>query len=108
MYTLNTIFSFKMYRFSLGPYVIQHAPLSLWQLESKLGAAVVAPIIYTSKRLIWKLLLSHYERLVNDFAIYTPILRAKGFSVVLFAGLGYKRRFLSQKKIMFTYLGDRH
>jgi len=47
----------------------------------------------------------------KNFVNVSPFSKFFGFNwfrVVLFSGLGYKKRFFKKYKIMFAYVGDRH
>jgi len=52
--------------------------------------------------------LSHLLANFSYSLFYNQYLRINWFRVVLFAGLGYKRKIFSSKRIMFSYIADRH
>jgi hypothetical protein len=52
--------------------------------------------------------LLHLIASFSQSLFFNHYLRINWFRVVLFAGLGYKRKIFSSKRIMFSYIADRH
>lgn len=108
VHSVSTLFNLKLYRFVVGPVFLKYAPLSLW-FEEVSGLHIFSKkSSFIRGQIVWGHCLGYFRGLFTNFSLYASILMVKWFRFVLFSGLGYKRRFHSNKRIMFTYIGDRH
>lgn len=107
---INNFLNFKFYRLHIDSLFIKFNtfPIKYWLFEYNQNLFFFSFLKFFKKKIIWNFFNFYLKKKFENFSIYNPIFKFKWFRVVLFSGLGYKRRFFSRLKLMLTYIADRH
>lgn len=111
MHFYNNFFNFTIYRTNFNFFFLNFStfPVNYWFFEYNQNLFFFNFYFkFFKTKVIWSFLRSYLVNKIENFSIYNSFFRFKWFRVVLFSGLGYKRRFFSKLKLMLTYIADRH
>lgn len=106
----NNFLNLKIYRSILNIYSLHFTtfPVKYWLLEINQDLFFFNSLNFIKTKIIWNFFKSYLVNKIENFAAYNPFFKFKWFRVVLFSGLGYKRKFFSKMKLMLVYIADRH
>lgn len=107
----NNFFNYKIYRSNLNSIFLKFDtyPLKYWIMEYNQDLFFNNFFFkFFKTKLSWNFFQFYLINKIENFSIYNSIFRFKWFRVVLFSGLGYKRRFFSKFRLMMAYIADRH